>query len=323
MPNILLTNSCNRRCPYCFALAQVELGVCKAAWEMSEAELETVLGYLDFRRDAVSLLGGEPTLHSRFAEIVGEVAARHFPIKIFTNGTTPSLRHIPTAACNEHLSIILNLNQPEFYTQRAWHEIEENARHFGPRMSLSFNVYEPVFSWNHLRKVILQGNLLRRVRIGVAQPVCGLNNSYLTEEDLPAASARLVEMAVDLARDGIALGFDCGFRACSFTDHQRGVLLECGAHLLFDCKPVLDIGPDLMVWRCFPFSSTKGVNLRDFPSLAAVAEHFDRTWAHACKIGNTPNCPDCEHFESVCRGGCLSRTVNHSNSQLQAAHAHN
>ena len=320
MPNILLTNSCNRKCPYCFALAQVELGVCQAAWEMSESELETVLGYLDFRRDSVSLLGGEPTLHSRFAEIVTEVAARHFPIKIFTNGTTPRLRTIPAPVCNEHLSVILNLNQPESYGKQAWNEIQENARHLGRRMSLSFNVFEPVFSWEHLREVILRGDLMRRIRIGIAQPVCGLSNSYLTEEALPEASARLVEMAVDLARDGISLGFDCGFRACMFTGHQRGVLLECGAQLMFDCKPVLDIGPELMVWRCFPFSATRGVRLPDFPSLTAVAEHFDRTWAQAGKIGNTPDCPDCRHFNRICRGGCLSRTVNHS--QRQAAHDH-
>ncbi|MGA2138647.1 MAG: radical SAM protein [Verrucomicrobiia bacterium] len=310
MPNILLTNSCNRRCPYCFALAQVQLGVCRAAWEMSEAELDTVLGYLDFRHDVVSLLGGEPTLHSRFAEIVSEVAARRFPIKVFTNGTTPHLRSIPASACDDELRLILNLNRPESYGRSAWGEIEENARHFGRRMSLSFNVYEPAFFWDHLRDLILRRNLMRRIRIGLAQPVHGMGNSCLPEEAIPDACARLVEMAVDLASDGIMLGLDCGFRGCAFTERQRGILLECGAELLFDCKPVLDIGPDLMVWRCFPFSATAGVRLLDFRSLREVAEHFDQVWAHAMTLGNTPNCRDCPHFGRVCRGGCLSRTVN-------------
>jgi len=277
---------------------------------MSEAELDTVLGYLDFRRDVVSLLGGEPTLHSRFAEIVSEVAARRFLIKVFTNGTTPRLRSIAASACHDELHLILNLNRPESYGGSEWAEIEENARHFGQRMSLSFNVYEPNFRWDHLRDVILRGNLTRRIRIGIAQPIYGLGNTYLTEEVVPEACARLVDMAVDLAKDGISLGLDCGFRGCAFTNRQRGVLLECGAQLLFDCKPVLDIGPDLMVWRCFPFSATPGVRLLDFRSLREVAEHFDQVWAQAMVLGNTPNCRSCSHFGRICRGGCLSRTVN-------------
>jgi MoaA/NifB/PqqE/SkfB family radical SAM enzyme len=308
--NILLTNSCNRRCPYCFALGQVDLGVCRASWEMSESELETVLGYLDFGRDLVSLLGGEPTLHSRFAEIVAEVAARGFPIKIFTNGTTARLRSVPDSACHEDLSIILNLNAPDSYDRVAWNEIEENTRHFGARMSLSFNIWTPDFTWEHLRQVILRGGLARRIRVGLTQPIHGLGNSYLAEEAVPGACARLVEMAVDLARDGISLGLDCGFRGCAFTKRQRGILIECGAQPHFDCSPVLDIGPNLTVWRCFPFSATSGVPLVDFRSLAEVSDHFDRLWADAMALGNTPNCAGCPHFGRVCRGGCLSRTVN-------------
>ena len=312
MPNILLTNSCNRRCPYCFALAQVQLGVCRSSWEISEAELETVFGYLDYRRDAVSLLGGEPTLHSRFAEIVAEVAARRFPIKVFTNGTTPRLRTIPGSACHEDLSIILNLNESGSYSRAAWNEIEENARFFGRRLSLSFNVYESAFTWEHLRDVILRGNLTRRIRIGLTQPIHGLGNTYMAEAAVPDACARLVQMAADLAKDGISLGLDCGFRGCAFTNRQLGELLECGAQLLFACKPVLDIGPDLMVWRCFPFSATPGVRLPDFRSLQEVTDHFDRVWAHDMALGNTPSCGSCPSFGRVCQGGCLSRTVNHS-----------
>jgi len=283
---------------------------------MSEAELETVLGYLEFGRDPVSLLGGEPTLHSRFAEIVAEIAARRFPIKIFTNGTTARLRSIPASACHEDLSVILNLNELASYSRAAWNQIQENAKHFGGRLSLSFNIYKADFSWAHLRDVILRGSLARRIRIGLAQPVHGMGNCYLLEAAIPDVCARLVEMAVDLARDGISLGLDCGFRSCAFTKLQLGILLECGAQTLFECRPVLDIGPDLMVWRCFPFSGTSGVRLLDFRSLPEVSEHFDRVWANEIKIGNTPGCGSCRHFGRVCRGGCLSRTVNQRGLRL-------
>jgi hypothetical protein len=118
-------------------------------------------------------------------------------------------------------------------------------------------------------------------------------------------------MAEDLAPDGISIGLDCGFRGCGFTEKQRGTLMECGARLMFDCKPILDIGPDLMVWRCFPFSACEGVRLTDFGSLQELIEHFDNEMASYGDIGNMPGCSTCVHrTRGTCNRGCLSRTVN-------------
>lgn len=309
MPNLLLTNFCNRNCPYCFALAQVETGTTQPDWEMSRDELDCVLGYLDPRWDIVSLLGGEPTLHSRFAEVVGEIAGRGYRIKIFTNGTTPRLRDIQ-GINPEELNIILNLNAPDTYSPGEWFQIESNCRHFGPRLSLSFNIYSPDFSWEYLKRAITDWGLDRLVRVGIAQPIRGMSNAYLLEEDLRPASMRLVDMAQDLALDGINIGFDCGFRSCLFTLEERGVLAECGARFLYACRPILDIGPDLIVWRCFPFSVEQGVKLTDFKSLAEVVDHFEQKWSDISGQGNTARCAWCDNFISqACRGGCLSRTI--------------
>ena len=311
MPNIMLTNYCNRKCPYCFALAQVAVGTCEPHWEISQRELEIVLGYLSVPGDMVSLLGGEPTLHSRFADIVAEVAARHFKMKIFTNGTTPHLRNIPSEARGEDMRIILNLNAPATYPPEQWDEIERNCRHFSEHISLSFNIDRPDFSWEYLRSVICDWGISRIIRVGLTQPIHGAANHCLSDADLPAACSRLVVMAEDLAKEGITLGLDCGFQQCSFTVEQRGILVQCGTQMLFDCKPILDIGPGLMVWRCFPFSATRGVTLTDFQSLHQIADHFDREWHAQREADGTLRCAKCEAFASAsCKGGCLARAVN-------------
>ncbi len=311
MPNILLTNFCNRNCPYCFALAQVKVGTWRPHWEMSDGEFETVLSYLTPKRDVVSLLGGEPTLHSRFPEIVDLAASRHFRIKIFTNGTTAQLRTIPNTFTAKQLTIILNLNAPHTYPDKQWQQIRANCEYWGDQLRLSFNIFEPDFDWTYLKEAIATWGIGPFVRIGITQPIRGMANQYLQEQDLPGAYSRLVEMAEDMAREGITLGLDCGFRACGFSPAQLGTLIECGTHLLFDCKPILDIGPDLMVWRCFPFATAEGVHLTDYSTLDQIISHFDSLWLEGQQQGNTPGCTGCENLlVRTCKGGCLSRTVN-------------
>ena len=283
---------------------------------MSREELETILSYLDPHVDVVSLLGGEPTLHSKFKEIVTQVSKKGYPIKIFTNGTTASLRGIHGIAPHD-IRIILNLNMPDTYNAKEWKQIETNCMLLKDQIALSFNIYKPDFSWEYIKEAILQWGLKRSVRIGIAQPIKGMDNAYLQEKDLQPASSRLVTMAEDLAMHGITLGFDCGFRACTFTKEELGILAECGTHFLFACKPVLDIGPQLMTWRCFPFSVGPGVILTDFSSLKEVERYFSEKWASIQKKGNTDECGECRNMQTAsCNGGCLSRSFIKTSFQM-------
>ncbi|HBA84551.1 MAG TPA: hypothetical protein DCZ95_10695 [Verrucomicrobia bacterium] len=310
MPNILLTNYCNRSCPYCFAKEQVALGTSTPRWEMSLAEYETILGYLRPGRDSVALLGGEPTLHRHFAQLVKLALDRRYSVKIFTNGTNPRLREVVDLSPSSALRIIVNLNPPDQYTKTEWTEIVANGRAFGDRARLSFNIYTPGFEWDYLRRTIQETGLGKSIRIGITQPIQGEKNVYLKDADLRSVAARLVEMAVDLAKDGIVIGFDCGFQRCLFTPDELATLVECGAELLFVCKPILDIGPDLKVWRCFPFSGAHSVTLTQFSSLEEISRHFLERWQEPQARGSLKSCVQCRPFaDGVCSGGCMSRTL--------------
>lgn len=309
MPNILLTNFCNRNCPYCFAKARVETGTTRVDWEIGWGELNQILEYVDPRTMPVGLIGGEPSLHFQFADIVREILRRGYEVKLFTNGTTPSLREIRTSR-RDAIHLLANLNSPDSYLPEEWNQIEANCRYFGEQIGLSLNIYSADFTWDYLRRAVLDWGLQRRLRVGIAQPIVGAGNCYLSEENMKPAMARLVTMAHDLGRDGISLGLDCGFRACAFTPDQLAELVIHGTEFLFQCSPILDIGPDLMVWRCFPFSSQAGVPLRGFPSLSAVSDHFEARYSRWSAVGNTEGCPRCGNLKTgSCRGGCLARTV--------------
>lgn len=276
---------------------------------MSWDELKTTLSYLKPHQDVVSLLGGEPTLHSEFSEMVKWIVEQGYAVKIFTNGCTTKLRSISDLCGKYPINIILNLNMPDTYNEKEWEQIERNCQALGPKIALSYNVFEPDFTWDHTKKAILDWNLAPDIRVGMTQPIKGMNNAFLSEEDMATASTRLVTMAEDFAEIGVKLGFDCGFRTCSFTDDQLATLVECGVGFSFVCSPILDIGPDLMVWRCFPFSVEEGVQLTDFKSFDELEDYFDNKWKSTQQKGNTDNCPDCNNMAiGSCAGGCLSRT---------------
>lgn len=88
MANVLLTETCVRNCPYCFAKQY-----------MSEADVKDALTWdnliyiADFLQSSnvnhISLLGGEPLLHSEISEFCKYLSHRGFIVTIFTSGIMP------------------------------------------------------------------------------------------------------------------------------------------------------------------------------------------------------------------------------------------
>lgn len=85
---ILFTQGCNFRCPYCHNPELVlpeQFGEC-----ISE---ERFFSFLDRRRgklDAVTITGGEPTVHSGLLECIEKIKAKGFLVKLDTNGSFPA-----------------------------------------------------------------------------------------------------------------------------------------------------------------------------------------------------------------------------------------
>ena len=86
MANIMLTEKCNLRCPYCFA----DDFVCDRGKEIPFEELKRVILRIVRESPArkVGLIGGEPTLYSKFAELCELLRSYDIPfLTINTNGS--------------------------------------------------------------------------------------------------------------------------------------------------------------------------------------------------------------------------------------------
>jgi radical SAM protein with 4Fe4S-binding SPASM domain len=83
--------------------------------------------------------------------------------------------------------------------------------------------------------------------------------------------------------------------------------------LSFGCGPAIDIGPDMMVWSCFPLSGIHKRSLYEFNSMREIGSFYKNLHAQIrTEIGGIfEDCDNCSHrFNEVCIGGCLAHSLN-------------
>lgn len=319
MPNILFTQRCVRSCPYCFAEKH-----------MSESSPEDIISWenLIFLADFLqasgerrfSILGGEPTLHPNFINMVLYLLERNFDINVFTSGIMGDqvldeasflFSHLPF----ERLSFICNLNDPA-QTRTPLPELESVKRFlrvFGNRTVPGFNIYRTDFKLDFLFHYINEFGMHRNIRLGLAHPIVGKKNIFIKLPDMEAVINRLFSYAPMFERLRIKPGLDCGFPMCKFTNDQLAWLYRfTGGKYDFGCGPVVDIGPDLTIWPCFPLSSFQKRSVFEFNSLKEVFD-FYRDLHEKIKVeagGIFLECDGCIfREEGICKGGCLAHNL--------------
>lgn len=84
---IVFTIGCNFRCPYCHNPELVD----ETADEILEADIFTFLEKRKGLLEAVTITGGEPTMHNDLLSFIQKVKALGFLVKLDTNGTNPDM----------------------------------------------------------------------------------------------------------------------------------------------------------------------------------------------------------------------------------------
>ena len=161
------------------------------------------------------VLGGEPTLHPAFNQMIDRILTeRDFKsIIIFTNGLMPEnvLAYL-SGNTDPRLRIALNLNASDDYIGSQWLRINETLKALTTKVGLGINVYKPGQDYNYLIDAIKQHNLSRHIRVGLTQPVIGSKNIYALENDFPVIAEDLLRFAEKAYHNNIDFSFDCGFR---------------------------------------------------------------------------------------------------------------
>jgi radical SAM protein with 4Fe4S-binding SPASM domain len=316
MPNILISNKCNRACPYCFAMEAMPREDSSDETDngfMSLPDISVVLDY--FRHNNIkkfSIIGGEPTLHPHFREIVETFLNEGSEVFLFTNGLMKeSTSDFLGSLTKEMLNVLVNVNPQETYTKTEWRTLHRTLSRLEQKASLGYNIYSLDFDFIFLSTLIEQHNLKNNIRLGLSQPIVNGHNMFLLPKDYSSVASRIVEQAEIFDRNDISIGMDCGFVLCMFTAEQLGRLKLYGAGVDFICKPVLDIGVDLNVWPCFPLVKWDVAKMMDFSNVSDLIKHFEDKQLLYKKSGIYKNCLDCRFLlRRQCSGGCVAHIIN-------------
>jgi len=314
--NILFTNFCNRSCPYCFAKGKLNSVKKLKESYMSLRNLKIVIKFLKkSKQKDIGIIGGEPTLHPMFKEAIKMLLDEGFFITIYSNGIIN--RNIVEFLNNidrKRWNMLLNINQLKSYAQIEWVKIIRTMRTLHRQIELGFTIYKINFDMDFIINLIKKYNLRRRTRVGLANPIWGQNNKYLSLKSYKKVAPKIVQFAKKCNDLNILLNFDCGFTLCSFTKKECGELFYYNSSLSIECSPIIDVGPDLTVWRCFSTSMIWNKKLTDFKDLQQIHDFYNNKFATFCKMGTMNKCFKCKHLKrGQCGGGCLGYTLKSFN----------
>lgn len=332
--NILLTNYCNGRCPYCFAANVMSDG--KMQKEFSMDNLKTLLNYMyaSSPNTPIHLLGGEPTLHSRLEEVINLILDRGFKkIVFFSNGIISPQKRVLLKRYLSSISFIWNINPPGLYQTQLQRLIHQSIADLANESNaLGFNINSSAFDPSYIWDFLKEHTYLSLLRIGIAHPM-GFSNEHQLENVITLKDYSAVgNILYDFIKKTLKkyprvkkIGFDCGFTPCLFTPKQREYLQnDIFDFNLFDsvCSPSLtDISPDLSIKPCFARAyGTEKYTLTDFQNVFQAREYNAARWHFS--LQNLPyahrKCSTCV-FRVNC-GGCGGERIINARSQIKTFH---
>lgn len=312
MANIMLNDYCNLSCSYCFARNTYSMNKKYITLNNFKLALDFIL---KDNEELIGLIGGEPTLHPKFYEILELLNCdeRVKNILLFTNGTQLQ-QMITTLECPK-ASILLNFNNEsdigENYTKiiKNINELYERGYDLEHRLALGLNVYN-----NRIRFDIfdvLQRFNIRIIRISLVVP----NNDLLNNPRnyfLEYSSTLKKYISIAIEKNIIPI-FDCNTPPLCTIDNKfrKEILMKMKNRITnvicneCDCFPVIDILPNLDVIRCFGTWNYTKKKISQFKNIEELRDYYISSYD--LKVKNTNRSPSCKNcnYRNKCSGGCL------------------
>lgn len=321
MANLAITTVCNQRCAYCFTVDHVgddrrlDDGSGKQAGGqfLSMDDFEARLDFL--QRSGITevrLLGGEPTLHPQFAELIELARKKGMQVVVFTNGLVPeSALDCLVSLSPDQCTVMVNVNQPNGSDPDGSHQRRlGTVRRLGQRALLGFNIYQPGFQIDFLFPLIAEAGCEPAIRLGMAHPCLSGDNQHVHPSQYRAIAVKIVRSARVAANAGVSLDFDCGFVRCMFSDADLDTLRAAGTKFGWRCNPILDIDVNGDVIHCYPLSRLLRLPLAPGSHAAAMRQAFEERVHPYRQAGVFKECSTCS-FKATgeCPGGCLATTM--------------
>lgn len=321
-PNILITNFCNQNCNFCFA--NLEMSRKQTNREIPLQYFKQLL--LRLKRSGTSfntikLLGGEPTLHSQFENII-ELSLKHFSyVQVFTNGIFTQEKANFLKKFFPRIKLAFNLTTPGFLGNKKIHQLVlDYIKDFSSKTKITISItIDPDTDIKSLVKpigmeIIKSVNLFR---IGLANPIAREKNWY-EFKNFRKIGRKLYTLVSHIRNINSRARFflNCGFTHCMFTNSQYRYLKKNKTKIFgwgcFGKTSSFDINPDLTAFHCLPLSTQYRLSLSS-NNLSQVNKQFIllqyKYWGNIL-VETCQKCKVYGHMPNKCPGPCIAFQIN-------------
>lgn len=311
MANLILTNICNMRCPFCFA---VDNQINKEnISQFSLQQVKELLPFLNNKRKEIRYCGGEPSLNKDIIKITKYLLENDYKIFIMTNGVWPSrfTKYISDLSIEKSLKFnyLFNILPSHYYSSNSLNKLKKVLSTVNPlKSTLGFTIYDKNFDYNYIIHLCQKYNILN-ARISIAAP-SSINKNYFLEKDFFDITERLTECIDNFSKYNIRLFQDCNYiPPCFFTEKQQIKLkYELLGDWKFSCaSSPIDIDNKGNAWRCYGMFSLLKVKIKNFHSEVELRSYFDRRMKIISQnLYPYKKCKSCNYWQRSCMGGCFT-----------------
>ncbi len=326
MANIMMTDVCNLRCPYCFANEFVNKDTNAISEENFDKAVDFIVG--DGSHSSVGLIGGEPTIHPDFEKFLRKLIRddRVKTVVVYTNGIR--IHEYWDVICHPKVRLLINCNSPKDIGEKNYARLCENleylieTRMFRKNITLGINMYGPDFPYQYILD-LLKKYELHHVRVSITVPNLDDERNADAHVYFEKIKPRMFAFFHELFQNEIIPNYDCNkLPSCLVSEEDVAEFRPYGENAfihkhiddsnmndkIVKCSPVIDIRQDLTAVRCFGLSECTKQNINDFSGIQELENYYRRTIdAYACNTVYSEKCIDC-HMREVkkCNGGCLA-----------------
>lgn len=321
MANIFLTRKCNLKCPYCFADEFVN----KDNEEISIENFKTALNFIKTDpNEAIGLIGGEPTIHSKFHELLG-ILQQDDAVKkvlIYTNGI--EIDKSIEIFKNKKFGLLVNCNSPKDIGEHSFNKLKNNIqllKNENVDFALGINLYSDKMDYNYIFD-LLEISKNKSLRFSTALPNDYKEKTSKVLKDFLKFKPFIFQFFNSCIERSIIPYSDCNFIPnCILNIEDKRTLInlkklaetynvEDTLTSVRTCVPVIDILPDLTAIRCFGLSKYKKVEISKFKHIQNLRKYFFNKidiYARATELSG--NCKDCkERYLEKC-GVCFTYKI--------------
>ena len=312
---VALTYSCDLRCNYCFS----ETAKHDFPEEISLENFEKVLSWCRKNAvDIISLTGGEPTMHTKFDQILDRLDRGNFECYFATNNLFN--KSVLESILNSKINLItIHINDEDFYTDSGLQKFRTNLKSLSKNnvpLCFRYNISDQdQAKWPFIFDLAKRYNI-RQINVALPFPDSKKQNFHIQSPEIPGFKKTLLDFLLICNHNGIKGYLSKPIPVCMFSleEIRQLIMMET---LVSVCTVYrnrytynLVVNPDLSVIPCMSLDVPANSKIVDFPDFDAITEVYRSPINEFAVRPFYNECQTCELFyEFLCQGGCLSYKV--------------